>query len=66
MTSGVTENEVGKGYRIEIRHSGDGNGDEHRKGVGMEMWLRMRIDMGTEWGLEFMLGMGPKYRGDWV
>ena len=60
MSSGVTENEVGKGDRIEIRDSGDGNGDEHRKGVGMEMGLRMRIDMGMEWGLEFMLGMGPK------
>ena len=40
-----TENEVGKGDRIEIRDRGDRNGDEHKKEVWMEMGLRMRIDM---------------------
>jgi len=40
-----TENEVGKGDRIEIRDRRDRNGDEHKKEVWMEMGLRMRIDM---------------------
>ena len=45
-----TENEVGKGDRIEIRDRGDRNGDEHKKEVWMEMGLRMRIDMeGLPW-----------------
>ena len=51
-----TENEVGKGDRIEIRDRGDRNGDEHKKEVWMEMGLRMvpgfltqAIDVGWSW-----------------
>lgn len=49
-----TENEVGKGHRLEIKDSGDRNGGEQSKGgVGKETEVRMRADiwMDGDWSL---------------
>lgn len=59
-----TENEVGKGHRLEIKDSGDGNGGEQSKGgVGKEMEVRMRADiwMDGDWSLGWE--WSPERRG---